>query len=78
MSDIRLKRCPFCGGEAEMYNGKDCFGKFWYIRCKGCYSRGSGSYESVKELKPNEEQAAIQAAWENAIKAWNLRIGWAE
>lgn len=69
-----LKPCPFCGGEAEMYPEVDrIMGKFWYIRCKKCYSRVSGIYESGKELEPQEEHAAITRAWEKAIEAWNGR-----
>ncbi len=71
-----LKKCPFCGGEAEMCNSMDkLLGKFWYIRCKKCYSRGSGIYESGRNLEPEEEYAAIKGAWENAIEAWNKRVG---
>ena len=70
---IKLKPCPFCGGEAEMYNGTDIVGKYWYVRCKKCYSRGAGAYESGKELEPQEEYTAIIRAWERAIEAWNRR-----
>lgn len=71
----KLKPCPFCGGEAEIYPEVDrTMGKFWYIRCKRCYSRGSGIYESVRELEPEEEHAAITGAWEKATEAWNRRV----
>lgn len=70
---IELKPCPFCGGEAEMYNGTDITGKYWYIRCKKCYSRGTGVYESLRELEPQEEYTAITGAWEKAVEAWNKR-----
>ena len=71
-----LKRCPFCGGEAEMSNSVDRFlGKFWYAKCKKCCSRGPGVYESGRDLKPEEEYAAIKGAWEKAIEAWNRRDG---
>lgn len=72
---IDLKPCPFCGGEAGMYPEVDrIMGKFWYIKCKKCYSRGSGIYESCRELEPQEEYAAITGAWERAIEAWNRRV----
>lgn len=70
-----LKRCPFCGGKAEMCNSVGGLGKFWYVRCKKCYSRGSEVYESRRKLEPEEEYAAIKGAWEKAIKAWNRREG---
>lgn len=69
-----LKRCPFCGGEAEISYSVDAFlGKCWYVRCTDCYSHGTGVYESVRKLEPEEEYAAIMGAWEKAIKAWNRR-----
>lgn len=74
MNEINLKKCPFCGGEAEMCSGSDRYGKSWYIRCKNCYSRGSEYYESLNALAENEEFSAIQKAWRNAIKAWNRRV----
>jgi Lar family restriction alleviation protein len=31
---IELKKCPFCGGEAELV---DCGKNEWFVRCKkGC------------------------------------------
>ena len=68
-----ILKCPFCGGEAEMCSGSDREGKYWYIRCKNCFSRGAESYESLSALMENEEFFAIQRAWRNAIKAWNRR-----
>ena len=71
-----LKPCPFCGEEAEICSAFEdkYLGKYWYVRCKECYSRSTGIYESVKELEPNEEYEAIREAWEEAIKAWNRRV----
>ena len=69
-----LKPCPFCGGEAGIYSGVDgIMGKFWYIKCKKCYCRGAGIYESARKLEPQEEYAAIKGAWEKAIEVWNSR-----
>ena len=70
-----LKPCPFCGGEAEICSAFEnkFLGKYWYVRCKTCYSRGSDIYESGKELEPNQEYEAIKGAWDKAIKAWNRR-----
>ena len=70
-----LKPCPFCGCEAEICSAFEdkYLGKYWYVRCKKCYSRSSGIYESVKKLEANEEYEAIREAWEKAIEAWNRR-----
>lgn len=70
-----LLKCPFCGGEAEMCSGSDrLYGKYWYIRCKNCFSRGTEFHESFNALMENEEFFAIQRAWKKAIKAWNERV----
>ncbi len=70
-----LKPCPFCGGEAEICLGCDnkIFGKYWFVRCKTCYSRSSDAYESRSELGPNQVYETIKEAWDKAIKAWNRR-----
>lgn len=70
-----LKSCPFCSGEAEICSAFEnkSLGKYWYVRCKTCYSRGTGFYESMKELEPNQEYEAIKRAWDKAIEAWNRR-----
>lgn len=70
-----LKPCPFCGGKAEICSGFEnkFLGKYWYVRCISCYSRGSGIFESMKELQPNQEYEAIKRVWDKAIKAWNGR-----
>lgn len=68
-----LKSCPFCGGEAEMCSESKFFGKYWYVRCKTCCSRGPSVCESEKELKSNQEYEAIRGAWGRAIEAWNRR-----
>lgn len=45
-----LKRCPFCGGEAEMREGSSTRP---YVRCKVCGCRtGSSKYRS-----------AVKSAW---------------
>lgn len=64
----KLKRCPFCGGEAEeqYLKRKKLFAKFRYpnvthvvyIRCKVC-AAASG----------------IKWTRENAIEAWSRRVG---
>lgn len=42
MDDVVLKPCPFCGGEAEVYNYYDIYMRDYtfptdnYIKCKKC------------------------------------------
>lgn len=42
--DVKLKPCPFCGGEAEEFTGCGSFmsnRRYWCIRCKECGSAGA-------------------------------------
>lgn len=59
----KLKPCPFCGGEAELYESKEC----WRIYCidennVDCIL-GALDYDY---MKPSRDEA---------IKAWNTRKG---
>lgn len=75
MNEINLKKCPFCGGDAEMCFGSDnIYGGYWYVRCKDCFGRGSSSYESLNTLSENIKYFAIQGAWNGAINSWNRRV----
>ena len=54
-----LKHCPFCGGEAEIYNSHDeC-----YVHCKECY----GKTKKYSNLHYDCEYIL------KAIQAWNNR-----
>ena len=70
MSEFKLKKCPFCGGEAVFYrtpiksNGGWCDSVV--VRCKECEARTNRViYNAVKH--PNDEEY-IEAA-----EAWNTR-----
>lgn len=56
-----LKKCPFCGGEAELYESND----YWRIYCQGLIGDncilGALDYDYMNPSK------------EEAIKAWNTR-----
>ena len=43
ISDKRLKRCPFCGGEAELVGFK-----YYWVDCKKCHN-GTQAYKTEKE-----------------------------
>lgn len=59
-----LKRCPFCGGEAKIYNinGKK------QVRCTVCRCRTPRMSRSDYFRKPVETNEEL------AIKAWNRRV----
>ena len=61
LSEIKLKPCPFCSGEAEaMYAPNDI--NRWGVQCKRC-----GCTVEVCDWK------GVEDTRENAIKAWNRR-----
>lgn len=39
MDEIELKPCPFCGGDAEMQQGKYQGLRTFYVSCSGCGAR---------------------------------------
>lgn len=61
MSEIDLKPCPFCGGEAEAVYAPNDINR-WGVQCKSC-----GCTVEVEEWKGVEDTRG------NAIKAWNRR-----
>ena len=58
MADIKLKPCPFCGGEAEIYRYYPSFHERirTMVRCKNCRANSGAWGKSDK-----------------AIDAWNRR-----
>lgn len=52
-----LKKCPFCGGKAELYKSFDYVNKY-KVECAKC-----------EMCSPNYNKS------EEAIKAWNRRVG---
>ena len=70
MSNIKLLRCPFCGGEAEFYrtpvksNGGWCDSVV--VRCKECEARSNRVlYDSRKHQNDSE--------YDEAAASWNTR-----
>ena len=54
MSDIKLKPCPGCNGQAEMGYGDGCY----YVYCTHCNTCGAGEVA----CSPDDEEKAA-AAW---------------
>ena len=63
MSEIKLKPCPFCGGEAEAVYAPNDINR-WGVQCKSC-----GCTVEVEDWK------GVEDTRENVIKAWNRRAG---
>lgn len=58
-----LKPCPFCGGEAYTCYAINDYNR-WGVSCRGC-----GCTVEVEEWK------GITDTSEQAIEAWNKRVG---
>lgn len=61
---MELKRCPFCGGEAEYCTEIATFGKQAFVCCKVCAAKGE--FFVVSDYI---------CAKDKAIAAWNRRYG---
>lgn len=75
----RLKPCPFCGGEAEMYEGHR---DHWKVRCTSCgalpgrwFAREGAQLKAVKLWNTRTNDQAIStltAALEDARKRFQM------
>ena len=68
MNEINLKRCPFCGGEAEIVpTGNSIVGwKRTEVRCKLCKMGRSFRWISRKFDR--------DFIWEKTAEQWNRRV----
>lgn len=69
----KLKKCPFCGGEAQLkISLKD--GAVWY-ECEKCGTKGGGFWITKNNLEECIEKRYIDQAEEIARENWNRRDG---
>ena len=69
----KLKKCPFCGGEAKIkMERKNNVGWTIWCECENCYAKAEGYCPSMQ----NADNALknINTCKINAIKAWNRRV----
>lgn len=45
---IKIKPCPFCGGEAKL---KKYCGGYWFVECQNCYVTKNGSANDEETIK---------------------------
>lgn len=57
MSTLKLKPCPFCGGEAVTENHHNRYTDWWEVKCTDCSTAMNERYEYEFE----------------AVEAWNTR-----
>lgn len=58
-----LKPCPFCGGEAKLFNNKSLSNDFCWVECTVCKSRTVNVYEDLK-----------YCTYDQAAELWNARV----
>ena len=67
---MKLKPCPFCGGEAHVWKHGARYGAICYVKCDIC-----GAQTGVKSCK----EEVNSDAWEDVgisivEKNWNVRV----
>lgn len=84
--DVKLKRCPFCGGKGELMIGdischtiEDGYIHFshYYVECLrcGCKTREFHLREKLKFIDKNKplERIVFSDGYSEAIESWNNR-----
>lgn len=72
MDDIRLKPCPFCGGQPMMLVTMDCLDRIVKIHCSRCGASSSGlAFDHWRTLGSGLPDLAT--ARRHAAAAWNER-----
>ena len=69
--ELNIKKCPFCGGEPTLCSTKGRYGFFAFVHCSFCGSQG----KTYSIGKTRDDDWAETTASNNAIKAWNTRVG---
>lgn len=70
MSEMIIKKCPFCKGQSEVKHDRECWGHGdyvdkTYVRCSSCGACGGTVYD--REI-PNKDMRTIAA-----VQKWNTR-----
>lgn len=73
----KLKRCPFCGGEAKtvMNMNRQSSAWFVFVKCKCCNAMGQGIYLGPLGTRAecDEAMSKLDEVGERAALAWNRR-----
>ena len=78
MSEIKLMRCPFCGGNAKfevISNNDSCYGigYSFVIRCSKCNTRLPRVYRVDIKLSERGDLITSSDERKSAVEAWNRR-----
>ena len=80
MSEIKLKPCPFCGGETVYITKSNvsehhCVGFDFKVGCEDCEMSLPGRYKIRFSLSENGEPNVLTDERPIAAEKWNKRIG---
>ena len=69
----KIKRCPFCGGKADLFANYNRRNDIYYIYvcCKECSAQGA-PFKTAQDPVAEEWD---NVTCDNAINAWNMRKG---
>lgn len=67
---IELKRCPFCGGDAEIAHSEN--NRFLYVKCQRCNARGHTYF--IDEVLTMNDEKEIDMLVMKAVNSWNRRV----
>lgn len=78
MSEIKLKPCPFCGGEAVFAvrsnkSSSHDVGFVFTILCSGCHARLPADYTLTAKLDAQGYIIITSDGRKNAAELWNRR-----
>lgn len=69
--DYNIKKCPFCGYSADLWQNYSAKTDKFFVYCK-CSVCGAQSRTFASEEEPSECDWS-NIACENAVEAWNMR-----
>lgn len=75
-NNIELKRCPFCGGQAELCQVEVVGRTVVYVKCNECASFGRKEFEgwTMGFKEHPAKYRSLEDAKRNAASNWNRRF----
>jgi len=71
----KLKRCPFCGGEAKLVTKRDCLSdtNYIYILCTGCGVQTQSVISDIHLQNIYHDYDYCLSNFRTIVKVWNTR-----
>lgn len=75
MNELKIKPCPFCGGEAEIKIQKCDYGiSGTIITCKKCHAKNFSMDKQAVKIGDKLVNVPVENHTELAIAKWNSRM----